>query len=438
MIKTTFYLQAQNNQGLHPISARFRYQGKKKDYGLNMSIQKELWRDNKSGVFTSGAIYKKYTAKDAGLVHRLNNIRDRIQDIRNHVEQYERDMVRQGLQISLYGLVDYIKEQYQVKEVNDSTRYLEDYLEQWIKDAENGKRTHGNEGAIYKEDTLKTYRALLKDLMVLTPSKTQFSDLRESYMQRFDKFCNDREYRTSTKAKKFSLLISICNASFKDGLHQYNANFSRKGSGKTHKIALYDNELAAIEQVDLSKQPRGKQIARDRFIIGCYTGLRVSDLLRFNKSEHIVYSDKYPPRISMTTVKGNQELLFTCPDKVLEILNKNEGKKFNIAEPVFNRYIKEVAKMAGIDKKEKYQVSKGGKVEYKETPRFELITSHTARRTAVTILRRLGWTYEQIMIVTGHKTLKVIQQYDRTTKEDRAVSIEGLPFIGDSHLKIAK
>ena len=51
----------------------------------------------------------------------------------------------------------------------------------------------------------------------------------------------------------------------------------------SEKIALSENELAEMGNLDLSNNPRLEQV-RDRFLIGCYTGLRFSDFVRLNKS----------------------------------------------------------------------------------------------------------------------------------------------------------
>ena len=436
MIKTTFYLHSRKSNHVRPIAARFRHRGKVKDFGLGLSIHEELWQNNRTGPASHGTVYKRIADQYPEMVNVTKNVSRRIIDIRDHVEQYERDMHRQGALVSLDGLIEYLTQEYAPLDKQVQSMYLEDYLKQWIADAKKGRRTHGKEGRLFKEPTIKIFRTLLSDISRMSPKKTLFEDLGPSYMQRFDKYCNDQDYRSTTKAKKFSKLIAICNAAQQEGLHSFNANAYRKDEGKTHKIALSEQELKAIERLDLSDSSEGKRIARDRFVIGCYTGLRISDLLRLNEQDHIIKDDQERAYLSITTIKGNAPIYFRCPDKVLQVLEHYRNKSFDISEPMLNRYIKVIAKKAGIDGTEIYQVSQGGQQVKLSTPRYELITSHTARRTAVTTLRRLGWSYEQIMIVTGHKTLEVIKRYDRTTKEDKAASIENLPFIGDNHLSV--
>jgi len=53
-------------------------------------------------------------------------------------------------------------------------------------------------------------------------------------------------------------------------------------------------------------------------------------------------------------------------------------------------------------------------------PKYELVTSHTARRSFATNLYRRGLPASQIMLLTGHKTEGAFLRYIKVSKEDNA------------------
>ena len=48
-------------------------------------------------------------------------------------------------------------------------------------------------------------------------------------------------------------------------------------------VYLTEDELARMRALDLTPHPKGIALSRDLFMIGCYTGLRVSDYSRLPK-----------------------------------------------------------------------------------------------------------------------------------------------------------
>jgi len=77
-----------------------------------------------------------------------------------------------------------------------------------------------------------------------------------------------------------------------------------------------------------------------------------------------------------------------------------------------------------------YSFTKGGKLVTVTREKWELISSHTARRSAATNMYLTGRmkTFE-IMKLTGHKTEQNFFRYIRLTSEDTARSISGDSFL---------
>jgi integrase len=95
----------------------------------------------------------------------------------------------------------------------------------------------------------------------------------------------------------------------------------------------------------------------------------------------------------------------------------NIALKYNYELPVisdvkFNVYIKEVAQLAGITSMEKIRRLVGKRpVEILE-PKYKFISSHTARRTFITIALQNGVPPVTIMKITGHKDLRTLMKYE--------------------------
>lgn len=155
--------------------------------------------------------------------------------------------------------------------------------------------------------------------------------------------------------------------------------------------------------------------ARDWLIIGCYSAQRVSDLLKFEETK--IIEDDF---LEFTQKKGNQPIVIYMLPKVKQILNKRNGEfPRRISDQKFNKYIKEVCKIAGLNEK-----LTGGKMLNKrklvgEYHKWELVTSHICRRSYVSNFRPILGD-ENVMAATGHKSPKMLDIYDQRKELEKA------------------
>ena len=84
----------------------------------------------------------------------------------------------------------------------------------------------------------------------------------------------------------------------------------------------------------------------------------------------------------------------------------------------YNEAIKDLAKIAKIDKPTQTIKFIGNERVEETKPRYLLISSHTARRTFITNLIFKKVAPEIIMKITGHKTRKSFEKYIRITECD--------------------
>ena len=185
--------------------------------------------------------------------------------------------------------------------------------------------------------------------------------------------------------------------------------------------ALTQDEVDRVWEVELTSTMEQK--ARDLFIIGIYTVARFSDYSRV--CDDIIHDGM----IHFVHKKTSTPVYVPVSPRVRAVLDRNGGRAPVLSSQKFNDAIKEVCRKAGIDTVIEHCVSKGDRHITERVPKWKLITSHTARRTGATILRRIGATEREIMLIGGWSNEQTLERYLRITKEENAQAMKDSPFF---------
>lgn len=196
---------------------------------------------------------------------------------------------------------------------------------------------------------------------------------------------------------------------------------------ETNAVFLSMNEITGIYYYKFEKQDKrkAKERIRDLFVVGCLTALRYSDYSSLTKDN---LQDGY---IIKRTKKTNVDVKVPAHDYVKEIFAKYNGSiPCGLCIQYFNKYLKVIMREIGLNDKITYSFTKGGKLQTVTREKWELISSHTARRSAATNMYLTGRmkTFE-IMKLTGHRSEQNFFRYIRLTSEDTARSISGDMFF---------
>jgi integrase len=195
-----------------------------------------------------------------------------------------------------------------------------------------------------------------------------------------------------------------------------------KPAEETESVYLTFDELNRIYNLTL---PRSMDKVRDIFLIGCDTGLRFSDLSRLKKDN--INSDN---TISITTQKTVTKVVVPITPRVRNIFEKYDYKLPRvISNQKFNQYLKEIAKRAEI--KEPVTITKTvkGMLVTRTVNKWELVTSHTARRSFATNAFLNDVPAIAIMKITGHKTESAFMKYIRMSPKDNAIKLQSHKFF---------
>lgn len=163
--------------------------------------------------------------------------------------------------------------------------------------------------------------------------------------------------------------------------------------------------------------------ARDLFLLGVYSCARFSDYSRLSSD---MIRDGV---IRFTQVKTAASVLVPASPRLISILERNGGAAPHLAQQHLNEWIKRVCKAVGIDDAVEVTTSTGIRHTTTTKRKWELVTSHTARRTGITLLYLTGVPLQQVMLISGHKDQDSIRHYLRLTKEENVAILRDNPFF---------
>ena len=190
-------------------------------------------------------------------------------------------------------------------------------------------------------------------------------------------------------------------------------------------IYLTDKELATLYKFDLSGNKKLDRV-RDLFIIGCYTGLRFSDLSQI-KPENFI---KNGTQLKIRTVKTGETVVIPIHWMIKEILEKYNGQlPRTISNQKMNDYLKELGQKAEFADKIQLNKTQGGKRVTEIKEKWQLITVHTARRSFATNMFIAGVPTISIMKITGHRTERAFMKYIKISQEQNADKLSEHPFF---------
>ncbi len=183
-------------------------------------------------------------------------------------------------------------------------------------------------------------------------------------------------------------------------------------------VYLTWDEIIKIYQADLSANQHLVQY-RDLFVFGCLTGLRFSDFSTI-KSEDVRNGMLYKKQD-----KSDRWVVVPLKDEAYDIfVNKFNRTMPVVCNGVFNRRIKDIAKLSGIVQAIKFSHKKGNKDIVIIKPKYAWVTSHTCRRSFCTNEFLAGTPVDLIMKISGHKSLRDFYKYIRITPEEAGQKIK--------------
>lgn len=259
-----------------------------------------------------------------------------------------------------------------------------------------------------------------------------FNDIDRVFYIDFVEFLKAKNYKTNTIAKNIRNLKAFLNEATKQGV---NSNMAfrafEKKTEDTDTIYLTPDELETLWKLDLSNKPHLERV-RDLFLVGCWTGLRFGDLSRV-KPENI--KDGF---IEIEQAKTKGFVIIPLHHYVTAIFDKYNGELPKaISNQKTNKYLKNIARLAGLNDNIHITETVGGVQRSVKRQKWELVTTHTARRSFASNQYRSGFPAQSLMKITGHKTEKAFLRYIRLSDKEHAKMLREHWLKSGNHLKVS-
>lgn len=299
----------------------------------------------------------------------------------------------------------------------DKTKTLKDIFTEFL----SARVLEGNwsEAAKYK------YGQMWHQLIDCDP-KIELEALDKDKMSQLMNWYIKNDYRNRTIVKQFRILKSFLRWVSRNGYVIQPGVLEFKPKLKVIPKAvtfLKYKELMHFFHFEFPKEKEYLSKARDMFCFMAFTSLRYSDLAAL-KPVNLV--DGY---LDFCTEKTDDKLHIALNEHAQQIIEKYSWYKGDTIFPVpsnqkLNDYLKEAAKLAGLDR-EISQVYFKGNTRHEDTYKFwEQISCHDARRTFVCCSLALGIPASVVMSCTGHSDYESMKPYIEVADETQKMQME--------------
>ena len=256
------------------------------------------------------------------------------------------------------------------------------------------------------------------------PGKKDFNDITPAWFESYVGYLESKDFSVNYIRKNLSTLKQFMNEAVEVGITQNVSYRTRKSTIAPEEavtIYLSIEELLALKNAVLS-EPQSR--VRDLFLIGAFTGLRFSDFSQLTQDN---IGEDF---IRIRTQKTGELVVIPLHWAVRDILNKYDGKLPRaISNQKMNDALKLIARRSGLEDLVIKSRTNGGERTSKTFKKWELVTTHTARRSFATNIFIAGVPSISIMKITGHRTEKSFLKYIKISQEQNARLLAGHDFF---------
>lgn len=265
----------------------------------------------------------------------------------------------------------------------------------------------------YSKNTYLSYKCVFQALSEFINMNAVNDDIKvidQAFVHDFQRFLTQTKKQSSASS---SLYLSKLNI-FKEWLSAHKdceVRFSvkvlsgKKSGVRREKVALTMEELDILQnaQIDDTKIDD----TRTLFLFSCYTGMRISDARRFEPTW--VREREFYRVIEFIDMKTNKQNTIPVLPQLEELLNRYGNKLPYV--PNYGGNIKKLFKYLDFNQSILVNYEKGGQIITETVPKYQLITSHVARRTFATMLFHLNANPQLISKMMGHTSFNTTDKY---------------------------
>jgi integrase len=411
MANVRFYLRDKNDSKT-AIIGKLSYESKKFFFATGYSVNPKNWNQKTQKVS------KERNSADINID--LENLSNKILNIYDELRRRGGAIDNNKLKKAYEGNTD--------SESANKDELLYKHIESVINNRKlNGRNNkRGIDGRVAKYQ--KTFERLKEFAQLKYKRELTFDDIDLDFYNHFIEWLrNVKELAVATVGGEIKVLKRFLNVATIKGINTnmiFKSGEFKAPDKKVKHITLDEDEINLLYGMDLTGY---LEKARDIFIIGCRTGLRVSD-----------YGKCVDDNVSISglicideTDKTGEPVYIPMHWQVKRILDKYNGLPTLISDQKLNDYLKELGKKAGFDQQVK-DTRQGRNKPAGSGPychKYELITTHTARRSCATNMYLAGFDLYFIQGILGHKKIETTIGYLGATRKALALKMVDNPYF---------
>lgn len=390
MSTINFYLNQVTKRNESTIMMTYLFKGQKFRYSTELKISPSSWRNQRVKPNTSG-----YAEINGILDHLSNSLKEIEREALFNKQELTLDQIKNKFLIKIGG----------VKIKRDFFLVYDHFIDQ-------SKTTKA-------ANTIKAYEGTKRKLVKFTKAKgieITFKSVNQIFYESFvDYLINELGFLNNSVGKHIKTLkVFLRYAVDHDFTNEvYNFKKFKVFSEDSDIIYLTEDELMTVFKLeDLSDRLKN---VRDCFCFACFTGLRFSDIEKLSRSN--IKSDF----LEIKTEKTKDFIKVPLNNYAKEILSLYKDNlslrplPTGISNQKTNEYLKEIGEVAELNELITLEKYKGSKKVIISKPKYKLLSTHTARRTFVTLSLEKGIRAEVVMAMTGHKSYRTFKKYIKIT-----------------------
>lgn len=333
-------------------------------------------------------------------------------------------------------------------------------------------------GAYYRENTIKNWKSFLIHVFnfcnAYNLTTATFDDINRKFYDSFVSYLAGLGMGSRTINKYIIDFRRICRYASETEVNKNPTSLMIWKEKRVVEDDVRNDEYLKPDEIDaIYDYPFTGVLeqTRDIFVLGCLCSQRLSDYKKLNRS-NFHETENGTPVIELTQIKtGNKVVLPILDSRIYDICEKYDYTLPTIRDRVFNDYLKEVTKQVASvcpslmeeriveltlpdrnkedtyrryleigeenlksDDRRRFKQYKVYADEHDGSPlykrnadgkvlkhRWELIFSHTARRSGATnMYRSQKYDIRDIMAVTGHQSQKICEHYIKVSASEHA------------------
>ena len=386
--------------------------------GKSFKIPVSAWNKSANNCYIKGSVSEKE------LYHAINT---QIKEIDLAVKQIVKECEAKHCSVSSAILSEdnIFKKIKHIETFTDSpepkkNNLLVKYWEGFIERAKKGEVNH--KGKLYKKTAITNYQKCLNGFKEFEKNKKHhytFDEIDKGFYDTYVSYMVEHKKLPNSIGERIKNVKALMHRAYEEGLHSNLAFQSfTKPEQEVDNVYLTEAEVETLYGYEFTDANEMLDKYRDLFLVGCYTGLRWEDYKSIKKDDFTTTS-KGTPILSLRAAKTDIRVSIPFIWKHLkDILEKYDYSLPRVSEQKFNQNIKVACLNAGINAS--VVITSGKYAREEPYEKWELVSSHTARRTACTNMFLRGIPSISIMKISGHKKESTFMKYIKVSNDENA------------------